>query len=174
MQLRRLAALESQAIVDELEELRGRIAELESVLADPTRITSVVREETEEIKEKHGDERSTEIDENELGAVRREDLIPHQEVVVTISQRGYIKRVLAGAYRVQKRGGRGITGVTTREEDAVRHLLVCDTHDTLLFFTNRGRVTTLRCFDLPAEASRTARGIPVAQSVPAGQRPRAK
>ena len=162
MQLRRLAALESQAIVDELEELRGRIAELESVLADPTRITSAVREETEEIKEKHGDERRTEIDENELGAVRREDLIPHQEVIVTISQRGYIKRVLAGAYRVQKRGGRGITGVTTREEDAVRHLLVCDTHDTLLFFTNRGRVTTLRCFDLPAEASRTARGIPVA------------
>ena len=162
MQLRRLAALESQAIIDELEQLRERIAELESVLADPTRITSVVREELEELKEKHGDERRTEIDENELGAVRREDLIPHNEVVVTISQRGYIKRVLASAYRRQHRGGRGVTGITTREEDIVQHLLVCDTHDTLLFFTNRGRVTTLRCFDLPAEASRTARGIPVA------------
>ena len=162
MQLRRLAALERQAILDELEELRERIAELESILADPTRITSVVREEIEELKEKHGDERRTEIDENELGAVRREDLIPHNEVVVTISQRGYIKRVLASAYRRQHRGGRGVTGITTREEDIVQHLLVCDTHDTLLFFTNRGRVTTLRCFDLPAEASRTARGIPVA------------
>ena len=162
MQLRRLAALESQAILDELEELRERIAELESVLGDPTRITAVVREEIEELKEKHGDERRTEIDENELNAVRREDLIPHNEVVVTISQRGYIKRVLASAYRRQHRGGRGVTGVTTREEDIVQHLLVCDTHDTLLFFTNRGRVTTLRCFDLPAEASRTARGIPVA------------
>lgn len=162
MQLRRLAALERQAIMDELEELRERIAELEAILADPTRITSVVREEIEELKEKHGDERRTEIDENELGAVRREDLIPHNEVVVTISQRGYIKRVLASAYRRQHRGGRGVTGVTTREEDIVQHLLVCDTHDTLLFFTNHGRVTTLRCFDLPAEASRTARGIPVA------------
>ena len=162
MQLRRLAALESQAILDELEELRERIAELESVLGDPTRITAVVREEIEELKEKHGDDRRTEIDENELNAVRREDLIPHNEVVVTISQRGYIKRVLASAYRRQHRGGRGVTGVTTREEDIVQHLLVCDTHDTLLFFTNRGRVTTLRCFDLPAEASRTARGIPVA------------
>ena len=162
MQLRRLAALERQNILDELGELRGRIAELEAVLADPTRITAVVREEIEELKEKHGDERRTEIDENELNAVRREDLIPHNEVVVTISQRGYIKRVLASAYRRQHRGGRGVTGVTTREEDIVQHLLVCDTHDTLLFFTNRGRVTTLRCFDLPAEASRTARGIPVA------------
>ena len=162
MQLRRLAALERQAILDELEELRSRIAELEGVLGDPGRITSIVREEVEEVKEKHGDERRTEIDENELGALRREDLIPHQEVIVTISSRGYIKRVLASAYRRQHRGGRGITGVTTREEDIVQHLLVCDTHDTLLFFTNRGRVTTLRCFDLPAEASRTARGIPVA------------
>ena len=162
MQLRRLAALERQAILDELEELRSRIAALEGVLGDPGRITSIVREEIEEIREKHGDERRTEIDENELGALRREDLIPHQDVIVTISSRGYIKRVLASAYRRQHRGGRGITGVTTREEDNVQHLLVCDTHDTLLFFTNRGRVTTLRCFDLPAEASRTARGIPVA------------
>ena len=162
MQLRRLAALERQAILDELEELRSRIAELEGVLGDPGRITTIVREEIEELKEKHGDERRTEIDENELGALRREDLIPHQDVIVTISSRGYIKRVLASAYRRQHRGGRGITGVTTREEDIVQHLLVCDTHDTLLFFTNRGRVTTLRCFDLPAEASRTARGIPVA------------
>ena len=162
MQLRRLAALERQAILDELEELRSRIAALEGVLGDPGRITSIVREEIEEIREKHGDERRTEIDENELGALRREDLIPHQDVIVTISSRGYIKRVSTAAYRVQKRGGRGITGMVTREEDAVEHLLVSDTHDTLLFFTNRGRVTTLRCFDLPAEASRTARGIPVA------------
>ncbi len=161
MQLRRLAALESQAILDELEELRARITELEAVLADPTRITAVARDEIVEIRDRHGDPRLTEIDENEPGAVRREDLIPHNEVVVTISQRGYIKRVLASAYRRQNRGGRGITGVTTREEDIVQHLLVCDTHDTLLFFTNRGRVTTLRCFDLPSEASRTARGIPV-------------
>lgn len=161
MQLRRLAALESQAILDELNELRERIADLEGTLGDPTRITRTVREEVEEIREKYADERRTEIIDEELQRLTREDLIPHQEVVVTLSNRGYIKRVLSDTYRIQRRGGRGITGMVTREEDAVQLLLVADTHDTLLLFTSRGRVTTLRCFELPAEASRTARGIPV-------------
>jgi DNA gyrase subunit A len=159
MQLRRLAALERQAILDELTELRARIADLEDLLATPTRITSAVRQETEEVKDKYGDARRTEIIEGELGAVRREDLIPHQEVVVTLSERGYIKRVASQTFRTQRRGGRGVTGMPTREEDTVRRLVVCDTHDTLLFFTNRGRVWTKRCFELPAESTRTARGI---------------
>ncbi len=159
MQLRRLAALERQAILNELTELRERIADLEDLLATPTRITGTVREETEEIKEKYGDGRRTEIIEGELEQVRREDLIPHQEVVVTLSERGYIKRVASQTFRTQRRGGRGVTGMPTRDEDSVRQLVVCDTHDTLLFFTNRGRVWTKRCFELPAESSRTARGI---------------
>ena len=158
MQLRRLAALERQAILDELTELRERIADLEDLLATPTRITGTVREEMEEGKEKYGDARRTEIIEGELEQVRREDLIPHQEAVVTLSERGYIKRVASQTFRTQRRGGRGVTGMPTREEDAVRRLVVCDTHDTLLFFTNRGRVWTKRCFELPAESSRTARG----------------
>ena len=161
MQLRRLAALERQAILDELTGLRERIADLENLLATPERITTTVREEVQELRDKFGDERRTVIIEEELQQVRREDLIPHQEVVVTLSNRGYIKRVVSDTYRIQRRGGRGITGMVTREEDAVQHLLVADTHDTLLFFTNRGRVTTLRCFDLPAEVSRTARGLPL-------------
>ena len=159
MQLRRLAALERQAILDELAELRERIADLEDLLATPTRITGVVREEVEEVKDSYADARRTEILEGELEQVRREDLIPHQEVVVTLSERGYIKRVASQTFRTQRRGGRGVTGMPTREEDSVRRLVVCDTHDTLLFFTNRGRVWTKRCFELPAESSRNARGI---------------
>ncbi len=158
MQLRRLAALERQAIMDELVELRERIADLEDLLATPTRITGVVREEVEGVKDSYADERRTEILEGELEQVRREDLIPHQEVVVTLSERGYIKRVASQTFRTQRRGGRGVTGMPTREEDSVRRLVVCDTHDTLLFFTNRGRVWTKRCFELPAESSRSARG----------------
>ena len=158
MQLRRLAALERQAIMDELVELRERIADLEDLLATPTRITGVVREEVEGVKDSYADERRTEILEGELEQVRREDLIPHQEVVVTLSERGYIKRVASQTFRTQRRGGRGVTGMPTREEDSVRRLVVCDTHDTLLFFTNRGRVWTKRCFELPAESSRNARG----------------
>ena len=158
MQLRRLAALERQAIMDELAGLRERIADLEDLLATPTRITGVVREEVEGVKDSYADERRTEILEGELEQVRREDLIPHQEVVVTLSERGYIKRVASQTFRTQRRGGRGVTGMPTREEDSVRRLVVCDTHDTLLFFTNRGRVWTKRCFELPAESSRNARG----------------
>ncbi|MDA1096871.1 MAG: DNA gyrase subunit A [Chloroflexi bacterium] len=159
MQLRRLAALERQAILDELAQLHARIADLEDLLARPDRITTTVREEVEAVKTEYGDVRRTEIIHGELGEVRREDLIPHAEVVVTLSNRGYVKRVAASTYRIQRRGGRGVTGMTTRDEDAVQHLLVCDTHDTLLFFTNRGRVWPKRCFELPAETTRTARGI---------------
>ena len=159
MQLRRLAALERQSILDELTQLHARIADLEDLLARPERITSTVREEVEAVKDEYGDARRTEIIAGELGEVRREDLIPHAEVVVTLSNRGYVKRVAANTYRIQRRGGRGVTGMTTRDEDAVQHLLVCDTHDTLLFFTNRGRVWPKRCFELPAETTRTARGI---------------
>tara|TARA_Y100000590_G_scaffold215809_1_gene244553 strand:+ start:3107 stop:5644 length:2538 start_codon:yes stop_codon:yes gene_type:complete len=166
MQLRRLAALESKAIMDELEDLRERISELEGILGDPVLITNTVKEEVTNIREKYGDKRRTKIMVAELQKVRHEDLIPHQEVVVTLSNRGYIKRVASETYRIQRRGGRGITGMVTREEDAVRKLLVADTHDTLLFFTNRGRVTTLRCFELPGEVSRTARGLPVTNLVP--------
>ncbi|MBI4328880.1 MAG: DNA gyrase subunit A [Chloroflexi bacterium] len=164
MQLRRLAALERRAVLEELDQVHSAIAELEALLADPAQILASARQEVVALKEEQGDARRTEISEEEPAEFRREDLIPHQEVVVTLSHRGYIKRVLAESYRIQRRGGRGIAGMVTREEDAVQHLRVCDTHDALLFFTNTGRVISLRCFDLP-DASRMGKGIPLANLV---------
>ena len=161
MQLRRLAALERQRILDEYAEILQTISELEALLADPKKIEGVVREEVIELRDKYGDERRTEINDEEARDFTRAELVPHQEVAVTLSQRGYIKRVPASTYRLQRRGGRGIKGMNTREADAVKHLLVCDTHDTLFFFTNRGRVAPLKCYELPADASRTARGLPL-------------
>jgi DNA gyrase subunit A len=161
MQLRRLAALERQRILDEYAEVQQLIADLEALLADSKKIEGVVREEVVELRDKYGDERRTEINDQEARDFTKAELVPHQEVAVTLSQRGYIKRVPASTYRIQRRGGRGIRGMITREADAVKHLLVCDTHDTLFFFTNRGRVAPLKCYELPADASRTARGLPL-------------
>ncbi len=164
MQLRRLAALESQRIMDEHAELLRVIADLEDLLARPSRINEVIKADCVELKEKYGDARRTQVNDQAVGEIADEDLVPHQRIVVTISDRGYVKRVPLETYRPQNRGGRGITGMTTREEDAVRHLLVCDTHDALLLFTLRGRVYSVRGYEVP-EASRIARGIPVVNLV---------
>ena len=160
MQLRRLAALESQRLEDEHNELVTLIAELEDILANSGRIDSLIIEDCRDLKTKYGDARRTQVFDQAVGEISDEDLVPHQRIVVTISDRGYIKRVPLETYRPQGRGGRGITGMTTREEDGVRHLIVCDTHDSLLLFTQRGRVYSLRGYEVQ-EASRTARGIPV-------------
>jgi DNA gyrase subunit A len=161
MQLRRLANLERKKIADEYAELVKTIAYLEDLLANPKRILLLIREEVSQLKENFGDERRTEISEEEITEFREEDLIPHQRVVVTLSKRGFVKRVAARNYRSQHRGGRGIIGMVTREADAVRLLVVADTHDHLLFFTNRGRVFYLKCHEIPADSSRIAKGTAV-------------
>ena len=160
MQLRRLAALERQRIESEHAELVEQIAYLEDLLASPEKIEALIKEDCAELKEKYGDARRTQVFAPQVEDISDEDLVPHQTVVVTISDRGYMKRVPLETYRLQGRGGRGVTGAPTREEDAVNHLVVCDTHDSLLFFTQRGRVYSLKGHEVP-EATRQARGIPV-------------
>ncbi len=161
MQLRRLANLERNKIFDEYAALVKTIAYLEGLLANPKRITLLIREDLDELKSKYGDPRRTEISEEGVVEFQAADLIPHQEVTVTLSNRGFIKRVPSRAYRLQHRGGKGIIGIVTREEDAVRLMAVTDTHDTLLFFTNRGKVFSLKCYELPADSTRTAKGTAV-------------
>ncbi len=162
MQLRRLAALEREKIETEYRELLELIARLEDLLASPAKVFGVIRKETLELKRKYGDERRTVIHSEELGEWRREDTEPHLEVVITLSQNGYLKRVLSSTYRSQHRGGKGVRGQRmTRDDDATPHLQVADTHDTLLFFTDRGRVFSTRVFELAAEQSRNSRGTPV-------------
>ena len=160
MQLRRLAALERQRIESEHAELVEQIAYLEDLLASPEKIDALIKEDCAGLKEKYGDARRTQVFAPQVEDISDEDLVPHQAVVVTISDRGYMKRVPLETYRLQGRGGRGVTGAPTREEDAVNHLVVCDTHDSLLFFTQRGRVYSLKGHEVP-EATRQARGIPV-------------
>ncbi len=160
MQLRRLAQLESEKIQTEFEELMTLIAELEELLASPEKIDTVIKADCEQLKEQFGDARRTQVFEAAVEDFSEEDLVPHQQIAVTISNRGYMKRVPLETYRVQARGGRGKTGMTTREEDAVRHLIVCDTHESLLMFTKNGKVFSLKGYEVP-EASRQARGLPV-------------
>jgi DNA gyrase subunit A len=160
MQLRRLAALERQRIEDEYRELEERIAYLQDILAHAEKIDGLIKDDCLELKQKYGDARRTRVYPQAPDEINEEDLVPHQAIVVTISERGYTKRVPLDTYRSQGRGGRGVTGVTTREEDAVRHLLVCDTHVSLLLFTASGKVYSLKGHEAP-EASRQARGIPI-------------
>ncbi|HZG89168.1 MAG TPA: intein-containing DNA gyrase subunit A [Pseudonocardia sp.] len=156
MQLRRLAALERQKIIDELAEIEREIADLQDILARPERQRQIVRDELTEIVEKHGDERRTVIVADD-GDVTNEDLIAVEDVVVTITQTGYAKRTKTDLYRAQKRGGKGVQGATLKQDDIVAHFFVCSTHDWMLFFTNKGRVYRLKAYELP-EANRNARG----------------
>jgi DNA gyrase subunit A len=161
MQLRRLANLERQKLLDEYAEVVKTIAYLEDLLANPRRIFVLIKEEVSKLKSEYGDRRRTQISEEEVTEFREEDLIPHQRVVVTLSTRGFVKRVSTRSYRPQHRGGKGIIGMVTREADAVRLLVVADTHDNLLFFTNRGKVFHLKCYEIPADSSRVAKGTAV-------------
>ena len=166
MQLRRLANLERKKIFDEYAEVLKTIGYLEDLLANPRRILHLIKEDVAELKSSYGDSRRTEISEQEAIEFNVEDLIPHQRVAVTLSQRGFIKRVPAQAYKPQHRGGKGIIGMVTREADAVRLLAVADTHDNLLFFTNRGKVFNLKCYEIPADSSRTAKGMAIVNLFP--------
>jgi len=160
MQLRTLAGLERQKIEDELAELLKTIAELEAILADEKKILAIVKAEMLELKEKYGDERRTRVVPNELGKISDEELIPEEQIVVTMTSANYIKRSLATEYRRQNRGGKGKRGMTTREEDVIEHLVMASTHDYILFFTDKGRVFRLKAYEIPA-SSLTAKGIAV-------------
>lgn len=166
LQLRRLVALEQQKIMDEYTQTIRTIAYLEDLLANPKKILFLIKQETEELKSKFGDSRRTKISEEEAVKLVDEDLIPHQEVVVTLSSRGYIKRVPVDTYRLQHRGGKGVRGMTMRDAESAAVLLSADTHDTLLFFTTRGRVFSLKCYRIPQDTSRTAKGTPLVNLLP--------
>ncbi|MEV7228396.1 MULTISPECIES: DNA gyrase subunit A [Polymorphospora] len=160
MQLRRLAALERQKILDDLAKLELEILDLKDILAKPERQRKIVSEELGEIVAKWGDERRTKILPFD-GEVSMEDLIAREDVVVTITRTGYAKRTKVDLYRSQRRGGKGVSGATLRQDDIVSHFFVCSTHDWILFFTNKGRVYRAKAYELP-EASRTAKGQHVA------------
>jgi DNA gyrase subunit A len=162
MQLRRLARLEQKKIVDEYSEIVKTIAYLEDLLANPKKILFLIQQDVIELKKGHGDSRRTSIKREEAEEFQDEDLIPHQDVVITLSEQGYIKRIPATTYQKQHRGGRGITGMVTRETDMVKHLVVADTHDNLLLFTNRGKVYRLKCYDIPQDISRATKGTALA------------
>src|SRR5215212_6594920 len=160
MRLARLAALERKKIEDEYLAVIQEIAELEDILANPQRVLQIIKDELFELKRKHAGERRTRVAEDSSRELTDEDLIADEDVVVTISGRGYIKRQPVATYRRQHRGGKGIIGHVTREEDAVEHLLVANTHDWALFFTNRGRVFSSKVHAVP-DATRQAKGIPI-------------
>jgi DNA gyrase subunit A len=160
LQLRRLAALEREKIDEEYREIIKLIAELEDILANPRRVLQLIKEDLQDIRERFGDERRTRIIPGVDGEVSDEDLIPDIRVLITLTNRGYIKRQQPDIYRTQRRGGRGIMGMQTREQDVVGHILSCSTLENLLFFTNRGKVYQLAAHEIP-DASRTARGLPV-------------
>src|SRR6266446_3334982 len=171
MRLARLAALERQKIEEELRDVLKSIEYYRMLLADVGEIRKLIKEDLQELKEKYGDERRTDIIEAEAGEFKAEDLIPNEEVVVTLTEKGYIKRLPSSTYRAQRRGGRGITGMVTREDDTVRHLLVAHSHDSLLFFTDRGRVFQLKVYELP-DVSRTAKGEHIINLISIEQRER--
>ncbi len=159
IRLARLAQLERKKIDDEYAEILKLIRSLESLLADEHKVLSLIREDMDFLKEKYGDERRTVIREGD-GEISDEDLIPEIDVLLTLTSKGYVKRLPDDTYRTQHRGGRGVSGLTMREEDDVQHIITCNTMDTLLFFTNQGRCYSLKAHEVP-DASRTAKGTPI-------------
>lgn len=159
MRLQRLTGLEREKIEQEYQELMQKIAEYKAILADEQLKLNIIDEELEEIKIKFGDERRTEITHSD-DEILDEDLIPRDDVVITMSHSGYIKRLPVSTYRSQRRGGRGVTGMGTKDDDYVENLFISNTHHFLLFFTNKGRVFRLKAYEIP-DLSRTARGTPI-------------
>jgi DNA gyrase subunit A len=157
MRLQRLTSLETQKIIDELEELRARIVELEDILAHEEKIFGIIKDETKRISEKYGDERRTEIVADEVEAFNVEDLIQEEDMVIVISHRGLIKRMPVSSYRRQNRGGRGVSSMKMNDEDFVEQLFVASTHDYILFVSNAGKAYWLKAHEIP-EGSRIARG----------------
>ncbi|HLD24994.1 MAG TPA: DNA gyrase subunit A, partial [Patescibacteria group bacterium] len=157
MQLRKLAALERQKIEDELAMIRETIEYLEDLLAHPEKILKVIKEELTKLKEKYGDNRKTRVYKSRVGELSDEQLIPNEETIITMTETGYIKRVPRTTFKLQERGGKGVIGMTTKEEDAIDRLVSAQTHDNMLFFTEKGKVYQVRVWDIP-EASRQSKG----------------
>ena len=164
MQLRRLAALEREKLEQEYQELQETIKGLQELLGDESKILDVVKEETEEVKSKYGDKRRTTIS-HDAYDLSREELEAHEQIVITLSQGGYLKRIQSNTFRRQHRGGRGVSGMNTRDDDPVKELMVVDSHDKLMFFTNKGRVLSKIGYELRADQSRNTRGVPVANII---------
>ena len=164
MQLRRLAALEREKLEQEYQELQETIRGLQELLGDEGKILGVVKEETEEVKSKYGDKRRTTIS-HDAYDLSREELEAHEQIVITLSQGGYLKRIQSNTFRRQHRGGRGVSGMNTRDDDPVKELMVVDSHDKLMFFTNKGRVLSKIGYVLRADQSRNTRGVPVANII---------
>jgi DNA gyrase subunit A len=157
MQLRRLAALERQKIEDEYKTVKKHIDSLMAILINPRKMIKVIKDEIIEFKQKYGDARRTKVFNQKIGEFSEEDLIPNEETIITITKTGYVKRLPKGTFRTQRRGGKGVVGMTKKEEDEIEHLIFAETHDYILFFTNKGRVFQLRVWDLP-EGSRQSKG----------------
>ena len=157
MQLRKLAALERKRIEEEYKELKKKVDFLIELLSDPLKIIGFIKSELEAILEKVDDPRRTKLHKGALGEVAEEDLVAKEDVIVTVSEQGYIKRMKQDVYTVQNRGGKGKIGMTTKEDDAVAHVFTCSTHDSIMFFTNKGRVFESKVYDIP-EFGRQAKG----------------
>ncbi len=160
MQLRRLTRLNREKIGDDYKARLKEIADYEDILVTPARVTAIVKQELKTLRDKYGDERRTRIEKTEAEEIGEEDLIPEEDMLVTVTRDGYVKRVPMDTYRTQRRGGRGIIGANTKEEDSIEHLFVANTHDFVLFFTDRGRVYKLKAWEVP-ETSRTAMGTAI-------------
>ena len=165
MKLRRLTGLERDKIENELNELLARIKELKSILESDEKVYAIIKEELLEIKNKYGDERRTSIDMTAIDYIEDESLIPVEDIVVTLTKKGYIKRLAVDTYKVQNKGGVGVKGMSTNEEDFVEQLLTITTHDYVLFFSNKGRVYRIKGYEIP-EFSRQAKGIPIINLLP--------
>ena len=164
MQLRRLAALEIEKLENEYQDLQKLIKDLKDLLADEDKIRAVVKDETEELKTKVADKRRTQISSADWD-LSREELEAHEQIVITYSQGGYVKRIPSDTFRRQHRGGKGVSGMNTKDGDPIKDLLVVDTHDKLMFFTNKGRVLSKVGYELRADVSRNTRGVPVANII---------
>jgi DNA gyrase subunit A len=160
MQLRRLAALERLKIEEEYEQIKKIIEDLLIILTNPSQVLEIIQEETKQIREKFADPRRTKVFKGKIGEISELDLIPNEEVIVTVSAQGYIKRMTEKAYQVQKRGGVGKKFMTTKDDDNVKHVFSTNNHDDILFFTSKGKVFQIKVYDIP-ETSRIAKGKPV-------------
>ena len=160
MQLRRLAALERQKIEDEYQMVKETIAYLEDLLAKPAKILTVIKDELAKVKEKYGDERRTKVFKSKVGEFSDEDLVANESTVITLTNTGYIKRQSLLSFKTQQRGGKGVKGMTTKEEDSIAYIRFAQTHDNILFFTNKGKAYQLRAFEI-VESSRQSKGTAI-------------
>ena len=165
MRLRRLTGLEREKIENELADLLKTIEELKAILASEAKILEVIKNELLEIKQKYGDERRTNIDMTAIEFIEDESLIPEEDIVINLTKNGYIKRIKSDTYKTQNRGGVGIKGMSTNEEDFVEHLISMSTHDYILFFSNRGKVYRMKGYEIP-EFSRQSKGLPIINLLP--------